>query len=209
MCQTLGVLDIRCIFNSIMQLPVGLDSGFFLWEYVSSTVLNDTLIVSATMHWLAVFGATGLDPRSWLVFWFCFFSGVSPTDVTPVTLLSSVLMNKIQTLDTEFYNKQNSAKFGQLKLTMVACLWMLGGIPVTALCWLHKLWCSEMQQVTRSHPPPRSVTWKHLEFWDSLLVLTLESWTKGRNKNVYTEKNDMEEENYPCFSVCSPTRVCY
>lgn len=38
------------IANSFMQLPGSLDSGFFLWEYVFSTVLNDGLIVSATMH---------------------------------------------------------------------------------------------------------------------------------------------------------------
>lgn len=89
-----------CVPNSFMQLPVALDSGFLLCESVFSTVLNNELIVSATMHWVAVFWATGLDPRSWLA---CLFSGVSPTAVTPVTSHSSVLVNKtnrrMQSLD--------------------------------------------------------------------------------------------------------------
>lgn len=85
----------RWIPDSIMQVPVSLDSGFFRCEFVVSTALNDELIVSATTHWVAVFWATtSMDPWSWPVFWFCFFSGVSPTAITPVILLCCFLINK-------------------------------------------------------------------------------------------------------------------
>lgn len=80
--------------NLIMQLPDGLGSGFFLCESVFCTVLHDALIVSATSRWVSVFWAACLGPWCRLAFWFCFFSGVSPTAVTPVTVLCWSLVNK-------------------------------------------------------------------------------------------------------------------
>lgn len=77
--------------TSVIYSPVDLDSGFFLCEFVSWTVLSDELIVSATKHWVVVIWAAGLDPRTGPKFWLCFFSGVSPTAVTPVTSHSWVL----------------------------------------------------------------------------------------------------------------------
>lgn len=125
----------RCIPKSIMQLPVGLDSGFFLCEAVFSTVLNEELIVSATMHWVVVFrDATGLDPRSWLLLWFCLFSGVSPTAVTPVPLHNSVLINKYNyTHQTGFLDQTDKWKVWTT-FTHNRCVSVWLSVPLWWLC---------------------------------------------------------------------------
>lgn len=156
-----------------MQLPLGLDSGFFLSEAVFSTVLSDDLIVSATMHWVVFWAA--LDPQSWLMFWFCFLSGVSPTDICSVPFNTSVLLNNNNyTHQTGSQNRKKNQTFGQLShIILDACLRVYVSTLVFSLCWLHKLWCSERQQATQSPPPPCSETERHSGFWVALWVPTL------------------------------------
>lgn len=165
-------------------IPVTLDSRFFHCESVLWTVLSDELIVSATMNWEDVFSTLTLISW-WLVLPFCFFSGVSPTAVRPVTSHSCGLADT----DTQSYTRQAGyLQWASLSQDWCVCVSVCVGTFPVALCSLRMLWCFEMWQLTQSHLLPGSVSEKHLGFWVSPSVLTLKPRQDRNNSKTTAQK---------------------